>query len=132
MGTRAAQAALADAGLPATEVDAVILATATPDDAFPATAVHVQAALGMARGFAFDVSAACSGFIYALSVADAFIRQGSVRHVLVIGSEVYSRLMNWQDRTTCVLFGDGAGAFLLSAGESAGPWGSQIGAAIWS
>jgi 3-oxoacyl-[acyl-carrier-protein] synthase-3 len=121
MGTRAAQAALADAGLPATEVDAVILATATPDDAFPATAVHVQAALGMARGFAFDVSAACSGFIYALSVADAFIRQGSVRHVLVIGSEVYSRLMNWQDRTTCVLFGDGAGAFLLSAGESAGP-----------
>jgi 3-oxoacyl-[acyl-carrier-protein] synthase-3 len=102
-------------------VDAVILATSTPDEAFPATAVRVQAALGMTHGFAFDVSAACSGFVYALSVADAFIRQGSVRHVLVIGSEVYSRLMNWQDRGTCVLFGDGAGAFLLSAGDSAGP-----------
>jgi 3-oxoacyl-[acyl-carrier-protein] synthase-3 len=121
MGTAAARAALADAGMGPDAVDAVILATSTPDEAFPATAVRVQAALGMTHGFAFDVSAACSGFVYALSVADAFIRQGSVRHVLVIGSEVYSRLMNWQDRGTCVLFGDGAGAFLLSAGDSAGP-----------
>ena len=121
MGAEAAKAALADAGLQPADLDAVILATATPDDAFPATAVKIQAALGMTHGFAFDISAACSGFIYALSMADAFIRQGTVRHVLVIGSEVYSRIMNWQDRTTCVLFGDGAGAFLLSAGEATGP-----------
>jgi 3-oxoacyl-[acyl-carrier-protein] synthase-3 len=121
MGTAAARAALGDAGIGPELVDAVILATSTPDEAFPATAVRVQAELGMTHGFAFDISAACSGFVYALSVADAFIRQGTVRHVLVIGSEVYSRIMNWQDRGTCVLFGDGAGAFLLSAGDSAGP-----------
>jgi 3-oxoacyl-[acyl-carrier-protein] synthase-3 len=114
MGTRAAQAALDDAGMAASEVDAIILATATPDQAFPATAVRVQAALG-AGGFAFDLSAACSGFIYGLSVADALIRAGSARNVLVIGAEVYSRIMNWQDRGTCVLFGDGAGAVLLRA-----------------
>ena len=119
MGARAAQAALADAGATAGEVDAIILATATPDQAFPATAVRVQAAIG-ARGFAFDVSAACSGFIYALSVADAFIRTGQARGVLVIGSEVYSRILNWQDRGTCVLFGDGAGAVFLRAGASGG------------
>ena len=97
------------------EVDAIIVATATPDQAFPATAMRVQAALG-AGGFGFDVSAACSGFIYALSVADAMIRVGQIRCALVIGSEVYSRIMNWQDRGTCVLFGDGAGAVLLRAG----------------
>jgi 3-oxoacyl-[acyl-carrier-protein] synthase-3 len=121
MGVQAAQAALAQAGVSADTVDAIILATATPDDAFPATAVHVQRLLGITNGFAFDVSAACSGFIYALSVADSFIRGGTARTVLVIGSEVYSRILDWNDRTTCVLFGDGAGAVLLQAGEAEGP-----------
>jgi 3-oxoacyl-[acyl-carrier-protein] synthase-3 len=119
MATAAARAALADAGLVSGDVDAVILATATPDQAFPATAVRVQAALG-ARGFGFDVSAACSGFVYALSVADAMIRSGQVRTALVIGSEVYSRILNWQDRNTCVLFGDGAGAVVLQARPATG------------
>jgi 3-oxoacyl-[acyl-carrier-protein] synthase-3 len=113
MATQAARAALEDAGAGPGDVDAVILATATPDQAFPATAVRVQAALGIEQGFAFDVSAACSGFVYALSVADAMIRTGQVRGALVIGSEMYSRIMDWQDRTTCVLFGDGAGAVYL-------------------
>jgi len=121
MATRAAEAALAQAGIDAADVDAVIVATATPDQAFPAVSVRVQAALGMVRGFAFDVSAACSGFVYALAVADAFVRTGAVRTVLVIGSEVYSRILNWTDRTTCVLFGDGAGAVLLQAGAADGP-----------
>ena len=121
MATRAAEAALAQAGVQAGAVDAIILATATPDDAFPASAVRVQAALGLATGFAFDVSAACSGFIYALATADAFIRAGTIRTALVIGSEVYSRILDWQDRTTCVLFGDGAGAVLLEAGADGGP-----------
>jgi 3-oxoacyl-[acyl-carrier-protein] synthase-3 len=116
MATRACEAALADAGAGAACVDAIILATATPDQAFPATAARVQAALGCG-GFAFDVSAACSGFVYALSVADAMIRCGQAGNILVVGSEVYSRIMNWQDRGTCVLFGDGAGAVLLRAGE---------------
>jgi 3-oxoacyl-[acyl-carrier-protein] synthase-3 len=119
MATAAARAALTDAKADASEVDAIILATATPDEAFPATALRVQAALG-AGGFGFDLSAACSGFIYALSVADAMIRAGQVRGVLVIGAEVYSRILNWQDRTTCVLFGDGAGAVFLRAGTGAG------------
>jgi 3-oxoacyl-[acyl-carrier-protein] synthase-3 len=115
MGAAAAREALAAAGIEAASVDAVILATATPDQAFPATAVHVQAALGIKSGFAFDISAACSGFIYALSVADAMIRAGQVSTVLVIGSEVYSRILNFEDRGTCVLFGDGAGAVVLQA-----------------
>ena len=109
MGTAAARAALADAGAEPAEVDAIILATSTPDQAFPATALRVQAALGVTRGFGFDIAAACAGFIYALSVADGMIRTGQARGVLVIGSEVYSRILNWQDRGTCVLFGDGAG-----------------------
>ena len=117
MGTRAAQAALDDAGLRPADVDAVILATSTPDQAFPATAARVQAALGITHGFAFDLAAACSGFIYAMATADAFIRCGQARTVLVIGSEVYSRILDWADRTTCVLFGDGAGAVVLRAGE---------------
>jgi len=121
MATRAAERALAHAGIAAGDVDAIVLATATPDDAFPATAVRVQAMLGITTGFAFDVSAACSGFLYALATADAFIRAGSARTILVIGSEVYSRLMNWQDRGTCVLFGDGAGAIVLQAGDPDGP-----------
>jgi len=113
MGAAAARGALAQAGLAAGDVDAIILATSTPDQAFPATAVHVQAALEAKRAFAFDVAAACSGFIYALSVADAMIRVGQARNVLVIGSEVYSRILDFSDRGTCVLFGDGAGAVLL-------------------
>ncbi len=115
MGSEAAKEALAAAGLEAEAVDAIILATATPDQAFPASAVHVQAALGAKRAFAFDISAACSGFIYALSVADGMIRAGQVDTVLVIGSEVYSRILNFEDRGTCVLFGDGAGAVVLQA-----------------
>jgi 3-oxoacyl-[acyl-carrier-protein] synthase-3 len=121
MATRAAEAALAHAGATAADVDAIIVATSTPDEAFPATAVRVQAALGITRGFGFDVAAACSGFVYALSVADAFVRTGAARGVLVIGTEVYSRILNWQDRTTCVLFGDGAGAVFLRAGPPEGP-----------
>jgi len=98
-------------------VDAVIVATATPDHAFPSTAVRIQALLGMTRGFGFDVSAACTGFVYALSIADAMIRGGQARTILVIGSEVYSRILDWTDRGTCVLFGDGAGAVLLRGQE---------------
>ncbi|MDE2515566.1 MAG: ketoacyl-ACP synthase III [Rhodospirillales bacterium] len=115
MGTEAARAALADAGVGAEAVDGIILATATPDQAFPATALRVQAALGIRQGFGFDVSAACAGFVYALSVADAMIQAGQAKGVLVIGSEVYSRILNWADRGTCVLFGDGAGAVFLQA-----------------
>jgi 3-oxoacyl-[acyl-carrier-protein] synthase-3 len=115
MGAAAARVALAAAGVAAAAVDAIVLATSTPDQAFPATAVHVQAALGAHHAFGFDISAACSGFIYGLSVADAMIRAGQVNNVLVIGSEVYSRILNFADRGTCVLFGDGAGAVLLQA-----------------
>jgi 3-oxoacyl-[acyl-carrier-protein] synthase-3 len=122
MGAAAARAALADAGADPSDVDCIILATSTPDQAFPATALRVQAALGVTRGFGFDISAACAGFVYALSVADGLVRAGQARGVLVIGSEVYSRIMNWQDRGTCVLFGDGAGAVFLHAshGDAAG------------
>ena len=119
MGARAAAAALADAGCTAADVDAVILATSTPDQAFPASALRVQAELGVKRGFGFDISAACSGFVYALSVAGAMIRAGQAGGVLVIGSEVYSRIMNWADRGTCVLFGDGAGAAFVRTVDAA-------------
>jgi 3-oxoacyl-[acyl-carrier-protein] synthase III len=120
MGTAAAREALAYAKADPTEVDAVILATSTPDQAFPATALRVMAALGVNQGFGFDLAAACAGFIYALSVADSLIRAGQARGVLVIGSEVYSRILNWSDRGTCVLFGDGAGAVFLRAGVGSG------------
>ena len=120
MGTRAAEAALRHAGALPADVDAVILATSTPDQAFPATALRVQAALGVTRGFGFDLAAACAGFVYALSVADGMIRAGQARGVLVIGSEVYSRILNWADRGTCVLFGDGAGAVFLTRAEGSG------------
>ena len=116
MGAAAARASLDDAGARPADVDAIILATSTPDQAFPATALRVQAALGVERGFGFDVSAACAGFIYGLSIADSMIRVGQAHGVLVIGSEVYSRIMDWQDRGTCVLFGDGAGAVFLYSG----------------
>ncbi len=117
MGTQAARAALAMAGATAADVDGIIVGTSTPDQAFPATALRIQAALGVSRGFGFDMSAACSGFIYALSVADAMIRAGQARGVLVIGTEVYSRILDWEDRGTCVLFGDGAGAVFLQAAK---------------
>lgn len=115
LGAAAARRALAAAGATPAEVDAIIVATATPDSAFPATAVHIQRELGVTRGFGFDVSAACTGFIYALAVADAMIRTGQARGALVIGTEVYSRILDWTDRSTCVLFGDGAGAVFLRA-----------------
>jgi 3-oxoacyl-[acyl-carrier-protein] synthase-3 len=115
MGAAAAREALAKAGVDAMAVDAIILATSTPDQAFPATAVHVQAAIGAHKAFGFDLAAACSGFIFGLSVADAMIRSGQASNVLVIGSEVYSRILNFEDRGTCVLFGDGAAAVLLQA-----------------
>ncbi len=120
MGAEAARAALANGGGTAGDVDALIVATSTPDEAFPATAVRIQYLLGIRRGFGFDLSAACSGFIYALGVADALIRTGMARGVLVIGTEVYSRILDWQDRSTCVLFGDGAGAAFLVAGGGSG------------
>ena len=120
MATEAARAALRHAEADPSEVDAIVLATSTPDQAFPATALRVQAALGVTRGFGFDLAAACAGFIYALSVADSLICSGAARGALVIGSEVYSRILNWQDRGTCVLFGDGAGAVFLRAGEGSG------------
>jgi 3-oxoacyl-[acyl-carrier-protein] synthase-3 len=120
LALKAAEAALADAGVLVDELDLIICATTTPDETFPALATQVQARLGMTRGFAFDVQAVCSGFVYGLSVADNFIRCGQVKTVLLIGAETMSRLMDWSDRTTCVLFGDGAGAVVLRAGEGEG------------
>ncbi|MGE3936882.1 MAG: beta-ketoacyl-ACP synthase III, partial [Rhodospirillaceae bacterium] len=116
----AAQAALAQAAMGPRDVDLVVVATATPDETFPATATRVQARLGMTRGAAFDVQAVCSGFVYALNVADNFIRLGQAGTALVIGAETFSRILDWRDRTTCVLFGDGAGAVVLRAGEGTG------------
>jgi len=120
LAVAAARRALEDAGTDVAEIDLVIVATATPDLTFPATAALVQAELGMERGFAFDLQAVCSGFVYALATADNFIKAGQVRHALVIGAEIFSRILDWDDRSTCVLFGDGAGAVVLSAEEGAG------------
>ena len=120
LATRAAKAALQDAGLQADQIDAVILATSTADLTFPSAATMVQAALGMKQGFAFDLQAVCAGFVYALTVANAMIVAGTAKRVLVIGAETFSRLMDWSDRSTCVLFGDGAGALVLEAAESDG------------
>ncbi|MBE9603374.1 ketoacyl-ACP synthase III [Acetobacteraceae bacterium H6797] len=117
MATVAAREALAQAGLGIEAVDAIIVATATPDSAFPSTAVRVQQKLGMTHGFGFDLAAACTGFVYALGMGDSLIRSGQAKGVLVIGAEVFSRILDWTDRTTCVLFGDGAGAVLLVAGD---------------
>jgi 3-oxoacyl-[acyl-carrier-protein] synthase-3 len=119
MGMAACRAALAQAGAEPDEVDAIIVATATPDSAFPSTAARIQGGLGVTRGLAFDVAAACAGFIYALGIADALVRTGQARGVLVVGTEVYSRILDWTDRGTCVLFGDGAGAVFLRAGTPA-------------
>ncbi|MCO8144492.1 ketoacyl-ACP synthase III [Rhodovulum tesquicola] len=120
MAISAARAALDDAGLAPDEVDAIILATSTADLTFPSAATMVQAGLGMTRGFAFDVQAVCAGFVFALANANAMIATGMARRVLVIGAESFSRIMDWTDRGTCVLFGDGAGALLLEAGAGAG------------
>ena len=121
LALKAARRALEDAGMTADDdLDLIVLATATPDQTFPATATRVQAALGMTRGAAFDVQAVCSGFIYALTTADNFIKTGQAKNVLVIGAETFSRILDWEDRTTCVLFGDGAGAVVLTAHEGTG------------
>ena len=115
LGTAAARRALLSAGLVASDIDLIIVATATPDQTFPACATIIQHKLGMVHGVAFDVAAVCSGFLYALAVADAMITSGAHRTALVIGAETFSRLLDWDDRTTCVLFGDGAGAVVLRA-----------------
>jgi 3-oxoacyl-[acyl-carrier-protein] synthase-3 len=120
LAARAARAALTDAGLSPGEVDAIVLATSTADLTFPSAATMVQAEIGMKGGFAFDLQAVCAGFVYALTAADALIVSGHCRRVLVIGAETFSRLMDWTDRATCVLFGDGAGALVLEAAETAG------------
>ncbi len=120
LAVEAARAALKDAAIDAGEIDLIVVATTTPDETFPATATTVQARLGMSRGAAFDVQAVCSGFIYGLSVADNFIKAGQAKTVLLIGAETMSRLLDWTDRTTCVLFGDGAGAMVLQAREGEG------------
>ena len=120
LALEAAQSALAHAGVGADELDLVVCATTTPDETFPSTATTIQARLGMTRGAAFDVQAVCSGFIFGLSVADNFIRAGQAKTVLLVGAESMTRLLDWNDRTTCVLFGDGAGAVVLRAGEGSG------------
>jgi 3-oxoacyl-[acyl-carrier-protein] synthase-3 len=117
LGADAARQALAAAGLEPSDIGLIIVATATPDNTFPASATKVQALLGIPDCIAFDVAAVCSGFLYAVSVADSMLRTGATRHALVIGSETFSRILDWEDRTTCVLFGDGAGAVVLSAEE---------------
>ncbi len=120
LGAEAARAALANAGLTPDDIDLIIVATSTPDNTFPATAVNIQNRLGMHHGFAFDVQAVCSGFVYAMATADGYIRGGMAKRALVIGAETFSRILDWNDRTTCVLFGDGAGALVLEATEQPG------------
>jgi len=126
LATEAAQRALADAGVTADQVDLVIVATSTPDYVFPSTACLVQANLGAAGSAAFDVQAVCSGFVYALTTADSFIRAGRARCAVVIGAEVFSRILDWNDRSTCVLFGDGAGAVVLKASSEPGIMAAQL------
>lgn len=120
LAMHASQSALEAAGITADQIDLIIVATSTPDMTFPSTACLLQAKIGAKRAAAFDVQAVCSGFVYALSTADAMIKSGQAKYALVVGAEVFSRLLNWQDRTTCVLFGDGAGAVVLQASEEAG------------
>jgi 3-oxoacyl-[acyl-carrier-protein] synthase-3 len=120
LAVKAAEQALHNAGLRGADIDALILATATPDHTFPATATKVQHRIGMTGGFALDIQAVCSGFVYALAVADNFIKAGQAKRALVIGAETFSRILDWNDRNTCVLFGDGAGALILEAAEGQG------------
>jgi 3-oxoacyl-[acyl-carrier-protein] synthase III len=120
LAINAARAALANAHAEASSIDLIVLGTSTPDQTFPATAVSVQTALGITHGAAFDLQAVCSGFVYALSVTDAMLRAGMYKRALVIGAETFSRILDWNDRTTCVLFGDGAGAIVLEAQEQSG------------
>ena len=120
LGLNAAEEALAMARLSGADLDLIVCATATPDETFPATATRIQERLGMRQGAAFDVQAVCAGFIYALAVADNFVRLGQARNALVIGAETFSRILDWDDRATCVLFGDGAGAVVLQAAEGNG------------
>jgi 3-oxoacyl-[acyl-carrier-protein] synthase-3 len=120
LGEGAARAALANADLTPADIDLIIVATSTPDNTFPATAVNIQNRLGMHHGAAFDLQAVCSGFIFAVTTADAYIRGGLAKRVLVIGAETFSRILDWNDRTTCVLFGDGAGAVILEGQEGSG------------
>ncbi|MGV8939227.1 MAG: beta-ketoacyl-ACP synthase III [Allorhizobium sp.] len=120
LGEAAARQALESAGLTVDDIDLIIVATSTPDNTFPATAVNIQDRLGMRHGFAFDVQAVCTGFVYAMATADLYIRGGMATRALVIGAETFSRILDWTDRTTCVLFGDGAGAVVMEAAEGAG------------
>lgn len=118
LGAHAARRAIDAAGLAAADIGLIVLATATPDNTFPSSATKIQALLGIKDAVAFDVAAVCTGFLYAMGVADSMIRTGTARHALVIGSETFSRILDWEDRTTCVLFGDGAGAMVLSAEDN--------------
>lgn len=120
LGEKAARAAIANAGLTPDDIDLIIVGTSTPDWTFPSTASQIQAALGITHGVAFDLQAVCSGFVFAVSTADKFLRSGSHKRALVIGAETFSRIVDWEDRTTCVLFGDGAGAMVLEARPSTG------------
>jgi 3-oxoacyl-[acyl-carrier-protein] synthase-3 len=120
LGLKAAQAAIADAKIDAQSIDLIVLATSTPDHTFPATAVQIQNGLGIHHGAAFDIQAVCSGFIFALATADNFLKSGAFKRALVIGAETFSRILDWNDRGTCVLFGDGAGAVILEAQPQAG------------
>ena len=120
LALKASTMALADAGITAQDIDAIVLATSTPDQTFPSTATKLQHALGMTKGFAFDIQAVCAGFLYALANAQALIVSGQAKRVLVVGAETFSRIMDWTDRSTCVLFGDGAGALILEAQSQPG------------
>lgn len=126
LATKAAQQAMDDAGVAAADIDLIIVATSTPDYIFPSTACLVQASLGVRQGAAFDIQAVCSGFVYALTTAEAFIKAGRARAALVIGAEVFSSILDWDDRKTCVLFGDGAGAVVLQASETPGIIGAEL------
>ena len=125
LGEAAARAALADAGMQPDDIDLIVLATSTPDNTFPASAVNIQHRLGIKHGAAFDIQAVCTGFVYAMATADLYIKGGMAKRALVIGAETFSRILDWNDRTTCVLFGDGAGAVVLEGQEGQGTAGDQ-------